>query len=83
VALFGVSFDTPDENRAFVEKFNFPFPLLCDEDRALGLSFGACDSADARNAKRITVVIGPDGIVQQIINGIDCKTHPAELLASL
>ena len=31
--VFGVSFDEEAENAAFVEKFDFPFALLCDTDR--------------------------------------------------
>ena len=30
--IIGVSFDTPDENKKFAEKFHFDFPLLCDTD---------------------------------------------------
>ncbi len=31
--ILGASFDTPEENKAFAEKFDFPFPLLCDTKR--------------------------------------------------
>ena len=30
IQVIGVSFDTPEENRAFAEKFDFPFPLWSD-----------------------------------------------------
>ena len=31
--ILGVSFDTPDDNKKFAEKFHFNFPLICDTDR--------------------------------------------------
>ena len=52
-----MSFDTVDENKAFAEKFSFPFPLLCDVDRALGIAYQACDSADAGHARRVSYLI--------------------------
>jgi thioredoxin-dependent peroxiredoxin len=83
VQILGVSFDTVAENRAFAEKFNFPFPLLCDTNREIGLAYGACDSAEARSAKRISYVIAPDGRIQQVYAKVDTATHPEDILATL
>jgi peroxiredoxin Q/BCP len=83
VKIFGVSFDTEAENRAFAEKFDFNYPLLCDTDRSMGLAYGACDAADAGCAKRISIVIDADGNVEQVIDPVDAGTHPETLLASL
>jgi thioredoxin-dependent peroxiredoxin len=83
VQVLGVSFDTVAENRAFAEKFNFPFPLLCDTQREIGVAYGACDSADARSAKRISYVIGADGLIQQVYAKVDTATHPEDVLATL
>jgi peroxiredoxin Q/BCP len=78
-----VSFDTEEENRAFAEKFNFPFRLLCDTKREIGLAYGACDSPTAAYAKRITYVIGPDGRIAQSIGTVNAKEHPEQLIATL
>ena len=78
-----MSFDTVEENRAFAEKFNFPFPLLCDTKREIGLAYGAADSADAQYAKRITYVINPDGRIEQAIEQVNAREHPEQLLCSL
>lgn len=83
MVILGASFDTPEDNAAFKRKFDFPFPLLCDEDRQLGLAFGACDQADAPAAKRITAVIGPDGKVQRMYRNVDAKSHPQQVLQDL
>jgi len=72
-----------EDNRAFAEKFQYPFPLLCDTTKEIGLAYGACDTADAEYARRITYVIGPDGTISQAHPKVTPASHPAELLASL
>ncbi len=74
-----MSFDTVDENKAFAEKFSFPFPLLCDVDRALGIAYQACDSADAEYARRITYVIDAEGRIERAIETQDPASQADEL----
>ncbi len=83
MAVLGASFDTQAENRAFSQKFNYPFPLLCDTSRELGMAYGACDSPDAGHASRITVVIDGDGKVLRVYPKVDAKSHAAQVLADL
>lgn len=78
-----MSFDNEKANRAFAEKFDFPFKLLCDTKREIGLAYGACDSPTAQYAKRITYVIGPDGRILQAHGTVNAKEHPAQLIAAL
>ena len=81
--ICGVSFDTVDENRAFRKKFDFPFALLCDTDKQLGAAYDATREDGSANAKRITVVIGPDGKVRQVFDTVKPAEHPQEVLASI
>jgi peroxiredoxin Q/BCP len=81
--VLGVSFDTPAENRAFAEKFSFNFPLLCDTERAMGLAYGAADSTISANARRVGVVIGPDGRVREWLAKVDARTYPQEVVKRL
>ena len=78
-----MSFDTVEENAAFAEKFHYPFPLLCDVKREIGLAYGAADDASAGFASRITYVIGPDGKIAQAHAKVSPKSHPKEILDSL
>ena len=39
--VLGISFDSVEENRAFAEKFDYPFRLLCDTERTVGMAYGA------------------------------------------
>jgi len=83
VQILGISFDTVQENDAFAKKFHFPFPLLCDTSRAIGLMYGACDSAQAEYADRITYVIDPGGKISQVHGKVKASRHPEELLHTL
>ena len=39
--ILGASFDSPEENKAFKDKFNFPYDLLCDTGKSMGIAYGA------------------------------------------
>ncbi len=78
--VLGISFDSVDENRAFAEKFDFPFRLLCDVDRSVGV---AADAPDAGYAKRISYVIGEDGRILHAYAKVDPKTHLDQVLSDL
>ncbi len=81
--ILGVSFDTVEENRAFAEKFRFPFRLLCDTQREIGIAYGACDTAKDGYARRISYVIGPAGAIVHVFPKVDAKSHPREVLKLL
>jgi peroxiredoxin Q/BCP len=81
--VLGISFDEPAANAAFAKKQSFPYPLLTDVERATAVAFGAAADAKASHPKRITVVIGPDGKVERIVDKVDPRSHPKELLESL
>jgi len=84
--ILGVSFDTVEDNRAFAEKFSFPYRLLCDTDRQLGLAYGACDDAAAGFARRISYLIDPDGKVKQswgTTAKLDVNKHAEEVLREI
>jgi len=71
------------ENAAFAQKFSFPFPLLCDTTRAVGLAYGACDEAKAGYARRISYVIDENGKILKTYDSVTPRSHPAEVLADL
>ena len=81
--MLGISFDTPEENKAFAEKFGYGFPLLCDTERKVGLAYQACESPKDKYAKRFTYVIGPDGKIEQAIDTKDPAGQAAALLPTV
>lgn len=81
--ILGVSFDSVAANKAFAEKFSFPYPLLCDTDRTIGIAYGAAESATQATAKRISYVIDKNGKVKTVWGKVDVKAHTEEVLAQL
>jgi peroxiredoxin Q/BCP len=78
--IFGISFDSQKDNQAFAEKFGFNFPLLSDTDRKVGLAYGACDDVKAGSARRVAVIIGPDGMVKRYYPKVDARAFPQQAL---
>ena len=74
-----MSFDSIAENKAFADKFSFPFKLLCDTDRKLGLAYGAANSAADQYAKRIAYVI-EGGKITRAYDVKSASSHPSEVL---
>lgn len=84
--MLGISFDAPEENKAFAEAEGFPYPLLSDEDRAVGMAYGAAREPEAQFAgfaKRLSFLIDPEGVVRRTYRVTDPATHPAEVLDDL
>jgi thioredoxin-dependent peroxiredoxin len=81
--ILGISYDSPADNAAFAKKFNFNYPLLSDEDRSIAKAYGAFDPNELGYPRRNTYVIGADGKVEQVIEGVKPKFHAQELLAKL
>jgi len=77
--ILGVSLDNEDDNKAFAEKFNFPYPLLCDVNREIALAYEAVKGPEEEYASRITYVIGEDGNILEAISQVDTKTHSGDL----
>lgn len=83
VVVLGVSLDTPAENKAFAEKFSFPYPLLCDVKREVSTAYHAVHGREDKYAARITYVIGEDGKIAEAIEKVDVKNHAKDLCSRL
>ena len=83
IQIFGVSLDNEADNKAFAEKFSFPYPLLCDVSREIALEYQAVKSAEDNYAARIPYVIGEDGKILESIESVDTKTHSKDLCSRL
>lgn len=79
VQVFGVSYDTPQANGAFAEKFNLPFLLLSDSDKSLAKSVGA-DRLLIPVPKRISYLVGADGTVLMPYPSVSPSSHASDVL---
>ncbi len=76
----GVSFDKPETNAAFAKKEGFSYPLVSDVTHEIAIAYGAAEDASARSAKRVGVVIGPDGRVKHWFEKVDARKFPEQAL---
>ncbi len=81
--MLGASYDTIAANRAFAEKFQWPFKLLCDVDHAVGEAYGVDDPADPGYPRRASYLIGPDQRIVNVYDVTDAATHATDVLADL
>jgi len=83
LAIVGVSFDAPEANAEFARAEEFPFPLLSDTSKSLAIAVGAADSTWRWMARRISYLVGPDGVVWVAYDTVDPSGHAAEVLADV
>jgi peroxiredoxin Q/BCP len=85
VEILGISFDTPEENKAFREKFDFPFRLLSDHDEQVGVAYGTRDPGTDKVhfAKRIGYLIDPEGVIRKVYTVTDVNTFADEVLGDV
>ncbi|WP_277552951.1 thioredoxin-dependent thiol peroxidase [Halobaculum limi] len=88
VAILGVSDDPVDDLTAFARKHDLPFSLLSDEDGSVSAAY---DSYGEKNVFgntvegvfRNTYLIGPDGEIERVYEGVSPEEHAEELLADI
>jgi len=88
VAVVGVSKDKPESQRKFKEKYGLPFPLLSDPDAEVQKAWGVWGEKNMYGKKvwgtvRTTVVVGPDGKVEQVFPKVKVDGHVASVLEAL
>jgi peroxiredoxin Q/BCP len=84
-ALLGVSADSQKKQANFRNKFDFPFPLLADEERVVIETFGVWGpkkfmGREFDGIHRKTFLIDEDGVVQRVIDKVKTKDHAAQIL---
>ena len=88
VAVVGVSPDKPAAQAKFKQKFDLPFTLLADEDKAAAQAFGVWKEKNlygrkAMGIERTTFVIGADGRIERIYAKVKAKGHAGTVLGEL
>eukprot|EP00884_Botryococcus_braunii_P019416 jgi/Botrbrau1/6158/Bobra.331_2s0048.1 len=82
--VFGISGDSPEENKKFAEANRLPFPLLTDQGNFLRKSFGIKADLLGVLPGRQTYVIGKDGkVLLSYNNQFAPETHITQALAAL
>ena len=88
VAVVGVSGDDAESHRRFADKYDLPFPLLADPDRAIQTAYGVYGEKSFYGktivgTKRTTFLIDPDGVVRHVFKRPKTDRHAQEILDKL
>jgi peroxiredoxin Q/BCP len=81
-AVFSVSVDPPETNRAFAQSLDVDYPLLSDPSANTAKAYGVVDP-DQPFASRWTFYIGLDGRIAFIDKRVSPATHGAAVVAKL
>jgi len=83
VEILGITFDAPEANKRFSRRWGFPFDLLSDPKRQVGMAYGACRSAKAPAPKRITYLIDDQGRIAGRWSRLNPRQHARAVLEHL
>ena len=86
--VLGISPDKPEAQAKFKTKYDLPFTLLADEEKAAAQAYGVWQEKTMYGKKvmgieRSTFIIGSDGRIEKIYAKVKAKGHAAEVLANL
>ena len=86
--LFGVSTDSLESHRAFIDKHGLPFPLLSDEDGKIVRDYGVWVEKNfagkvSMGTERSTFVIDEQGRIEAIFRRVKPDEHAEQVLAVL
>lgn len=71
IAVFGVNHAEADSHQRFIDKHQFPFPLLIDKNKKVSAAYGAVKKFfKATVIKRSVVGIDKDGIIRFLKRGM-------------
>lgn len=83
--IVGVSKDNEKSHKGFIEKFNLPFPLISDTEAVILQAYEAWGEKKFMGKQyvgiiRKTYVIDENGIILDIIEKVNTKSHAAQII---
>ena len=86
--ILGVSVDSPERHRKFIEKYGLPFELIADENKKIAEKYGVWQEKKLYGKTfmgivRSTFIIDKTGVVQKIFPKVKVKGHVDEVLEIL
>jgi peroxiredoxin Q/BCP len=86
--ILGVSVDSTERHRKFIEKYNLPFELIADENKKICTKYGVWQEKKLYGKTfmgivRSTFIIDKAGTVKKIIPKVKVKGHVEEVVKIL
>ncbi len=87
-AVLGVSVDSVESHKKFAEKYGLPFTLLADPEKHVVNLYSVWGEKQMMGktylgTKRTSFLIGPDGVIKKVYEGVKPDIHAEEVLADL
>ena len=87
IEVLGVSFDSEAKHKKFAQKYDLPFRLLADTDRAIAEGYGTYGEKKFMGRTymgihRVTFLIDEKGKIKKIFNKVKPEDHAEEVLAA-
>ena len=84
-AVVGVSADDEKSHAKFAKKYDLPFPLIADTNLAVIKAYDVWGTKMLfgkiyDGIIRTTFIIGPDGIIKEVIEKVDTENHAQQIL---
>jgi thioredoxin-dependent peroxiredoxin len=85
ITVLGVSVDDAKKHNKFIDKYELPFTLLADTDKAVVEAFGVWGEKKFMGktymgTNRVTFLINEKGVIDHVIEKVDTKDHTAQIL---
>jgi peroxiredoxin Q/BCP len=80
VKVFGISSDSVESHKKFAGKYQLPFTLLSDPKKEVIKKYGADGTLFT---KRISYLVGPNGMIEKVYPEVDPTTHGVEILKDI
>ena len=82
--VLGVSLDSPEKHAEFAAANELPYPLISDGNAGIAKAYGVSRLGGWLPTKRVTFVIGKDGIVKRVIRSeLNINRHIDEAIEAL
>jgi peroxiredoxin Q/BCP len=78
IAIFGISVDSKEDLKEFINEHNLNFPLLSDESKEVSKAYGVLN--DLGIDSRITFIVDKEGKIAEVIRDVDVTTHAEDVL---
>jgi len=82
IQVLGVSGDKPEAQKAFRDKFTFPFPLIADDDGKVAAAFGV-PALKPGIFKRTSFLVKDGKIVWNMTEKTTTETHAADVIKAV
>ena len=77
IEIFGVSVDSKEKLKEFIDSYGLNFPLLSDEKKEVSKAYGVLNSLGFDS--RVTFIIDKRGNIAKIIRDVDVEKHAEQV----